>query len=152
MENPSDLSHCTVMRYASELGFPLVQVGVRTIFKGEYEYIKNKKNNVTVFFWNQKIPTIAKILKSIKTKYVYLSIDVDGFDPSYMPATGTPLAGGLDWWYGVELIEKAIAKKELIGADIVEVSPMPYSVLTEYGAAQLAYTIIANKFKKRFKK
>ena len=151
MQHPSNLSHCTVMRHASEMGYPLVQVGVRTFFKDEYEYIKNKKNNVTVFPWGKKIPTINQILREIKTKYLYLSIDVDGFDPAHMPATGTPLAGGLEWWYGVELIEKAINKKELVGADIVEVSPIRDSVLTEYGAAQLCYTIIANKFKNKFK-
>jgi agmatinase len=152
MDNPSDLSHCTVMRHASEMGFPLIQVGIRTIYQEEYEYISNKKNNVNVFFWGKKIPTVEQILKTIKTKYVYLSIDVDGFDPAHMPATGTPLAGGLYWWYGKELIEKAIEKKELVGADIVEVSPIKDSVLTEYGAAQLCYSILAHKFKKKFKK
>jgi agmatinase len=152
MDNPSDLSHCTVMRHASEMGFPLIQVGIRTIYQEEYEYISNKKNNVNVFFWGKKIPTVEQILKTIKTKYVYLSIDVDGFDPAHMPATGTPLAGGLNWWYGKELIEKAIEKKELVGADIVEVSPIKDSVLTEYGAAQLCYSILAHKFKKKFKK
>ena len=68
-----------------------------------------------------------------------------------MPGTGTPVPGGLKWNYGVKLIEKLIEKFNLIGADIVEVSPMRDSVLTEYGAAQLVYTIIANKFQKRFK-
>jgi len=90
-------------------------------------------------------------LECIKTKYLYLTIDVDGFDPTYMPGTGTPVQGGLSWYYGMDLIEKAIAKTELIGADIVEVSPIPDSVLTEYGATQLCYTIIANKFQDRFK-
>lgn len=151
-ENPSLLAHSTVMRHASNLGFPIIQVGVRTYSKDEYEYFSNKKNNIKVFEWGKnKIPKISEILKSIKTKYLYITIDVDGFDPAYMPGTGTAVQGGLEWWYGIELIEKAIAKKELIGADIVEVSPVPDSVLTEYGAAQLVYMIIANKFKKRFK-
>lgn len=152
-DNPSSLAHSTVMRHASTLGFPLVQVGIRTYSKDEYEYFSNKKNNVKVFEWGlSKIPKITEILKSIKTKYVYITIDVDGFDPSVMPGTGTPVQGGLSWDYGVELIEKVIGKFELIGADIVEVSPVSDSVLTEYGSAQLCYTMIANKFKKRFKK
>ncbi|MFA5931818.1 MAG: agmatinase [Candidatus Paceibacterota bacterium] len=152
-DNPSPLAHSTVMRHASSLGYPLVQVGIRTYSKDEYEYFSNKKNKVTVFEWgNKKIPTVAEILKAIKTKYLYITIDVDGFDPAHMPGTGTSVQGGLEWWYGIDLIEKAIKKSELIGADIVEVSPIPDSVLTEYGAAQLAYTIIANKFQKRFKK
>lgn len=151
-DTPSDLAHSTVMRHASSLGYPIIQVGIRTYSKDEYEYFSNKKNNVKVFEWNKKIPKIADIIKSIKTKYLYITIDVDGFDPSYMPGTGTAVQGGLEWWYGIELLEKAIKKAELIGADIVEVSPVPDSVLTEYGAAQLCYTIIANKFQKKFKK
>lgn len=151
-DNPSNLAHSTVMRHASSLGYPIVQIGIRTYSKDEYEYFSNKKNNIKVFEWGKKIPKIADIIKNIKTKYLYITIDVDGFDPAYMPGTGTPVQGGLEWWYGIELIEKAIAKSELIGADIVEVSPIPDSVLTEYGVAQLCYTIIANKFQKRFKK
>lgn len=154
-ENPSPLAHSTVMRHASSLGFPIVEVGIRTYSKDEYEYFKNPKNNVMVFEWqreSEKVILVEKILQSIKTKYLYLTIDVDGFDPSVMPGTGTPVSGGLSWYYGVDLIEKSIAKSELIGADIVEVSPQKETVLTEYNSAQLAYTIIANKFQKKFKK
>ncbi len=150
-KKPSQLAHSTVMRHASKLGYPIVQVGIRTYSKEEYDYFSNPKNNVKVFEWNiDRIP-VEKILESIKTKYLYITIDVDGFDPAYMPGTGTPVQGGLNWYYGVDLIEKAINKSYLIGADIVEVSPMRDSVLTEYGAAQLAYTIIANKFRDKLK-
>lgn len=152
-ENPSSFAHSTVMRHASKLGYKIVQAGVRTYSKEEYEYFSNLKNNIKVFEWNLKRKTKKdEILKSIKTKNVYLTIDVDGFDPSVMPGTGTPVPGGLKWWYGTKLIEKLIEKFNLIGADIVEVSPIPDSTLTEYGAAQLCYTIIANKFQKKFKK
>jgi agmatinase len=150
-EDSSTLAHSTVMHHASELGYNILQVGIRTYSKEEYEYFTDKKNKITVFEWGAKIPTINQIIDSIKTKYLYITVDVDGFDPAYMPGTGTPVQGGLEWWYGVDLIEKAIAKSELIGADIVEVSPVPDSVLTEYGAAQLCYTIIANKFQNKFK-
>jgi agmatinase len=150
---PSSLAHSTVMRHASSLGYPIVQVGIRTYSKDEYEFFSNKKNNIKVWQWdNGKKPKIEEILKSIKTKYLYITIDVDGFDPSVMPGTGTPVPGGLKWNYGIKLIEKAIAKSELIGADIVEVSPQKETVLTEYSAAQLCYTIIANKFQKKFEK
>lgn len=155
-DNPSGLAHSTVMHHAVGMGYRLVQVGIRTYSEDEYKFFMDPKNNVTVFEWPGKIageiPSIPKILESIKTKYIYISIDVDGFDPSIMPGTGTPVQGGLDWWYGVELIQKAIEQNELIGADIVEVSPTPESVTTEYGAAQLAYSIIAEKFRARFVK
>ncbi len=147
-ENPSNLAHSCVLRRAHELGYNLVQVGVRTYSKVEYDYFSDPKNNIKVFEWgnSKKVPNILEVVESIKTKYVYITIDVDGFDPAHMPGTGTAVQGGLEWWYGVELIEKVIDAKELIGVDIVEVSPMADSVLTEYGAAQLVYTIIAHKF------
>src|SRR3989344_2720138 len=130
-DTPSPLAHSTVMRHASELGYNLVQVGIRTYSKDEYEYFSNPKNNVTVFEWNKDLVPINTIINSIKTKYIYISVDVEGFDPAYMPGTGTPVQGGLSWYYGVDLVEQLISKFELIGADIVEVSPMRDSVLTE---------------------
>ncbi len=151
-DKPSNLAHSTVMRRASELGYNIVQVGIRTYDKSEYEYFSNPKNNIKVFEWGLKKPSIEEILKSIKTKYLYITIDVDGFDPAHMPGTGTPVQGGLEWWYGLDLIEKAIKKSELIGADIVEVSPISDSVLTEYGAAQICYSMITTKFEKKLGK
>jgi agmatinase len=152
-DTPSQYAHSAVMRRASEMGFPIIQVGIRTYSREEYNYFSDKKNNVTVFEWGngKKVPAVSEILKSIKTKYLYITIDVDGFDPAHMPGTGTSVQGGLEWWYGVDLLEQAITKKELVGADIVEVSPQDETVLTEYGAAQLMYTMIAHKFQKRFK-
>ena len=148
-KDPSIFAHSTIMRRANELGYNIVQVGIRTYSKEEHYYFSNKKNHVTVFEWGEKIPNISKILKTIKTKYIYISIDIDGFDPSVMPGTGTPVQGGLKWWYGVQLLEKAVKKFELIGADIVEVLPTPHTVLTEYGSAELCYRIITEKFKRK---
>ncbi len=149
-ENPSSLAHSTVMRHASGLGFPIVQAGIRTYSKEEYEYFSDPKNKVAVFEWELERIPVEKILDAIKTKYLYITVDVDGFDPAYMPGTGTPVPGGLAWYYGLDLLEKAAEKCELIGADIVEVSPQPDTVLTEYGAAELCYRIIAEKFRDRF--
>lgn len=152
-DDPTNLAHSCVLRRAHELGYNLVQVGIRTYSVYEYDYFTKNKDTIKVYEWgnNKKIPTVDEIISSIKTKNVYITIDVDGFDPTFMPGTGTPVQGGLDWWYGVELIEKLVLKKNLVGADIVEVSPMKDSVLTEYGAAQLVYSIIAHKFKDKLK-
>lgn len=148
-DNTTKFAHSCVMRHAHRLDYNLVQVGIRTYYTDEYKYFSDRKNHIKVFEWGngKKVPSINEILESIKTKYVYITIDVDGFDPAYMPGTGTTVQGGLEWWYGLELIERAIDSYKLIGADIVEVSPMRDSILTEYGAAQLAYTIIAHKFR-----
>lgn len=151
--HPSKYAHSCVLHRGNELGYKLVQVGIRTYSIDEYNYFSDPKNNITVFEWGNrnKIPSIDEILASITTKNVYLTIDVDGFDPAHMPGTGTPVQGGLEWWYGMELIKRISSEKNLIGADIVEVSPMRDSVLTEYGAAQLCYSIIANKFRDKLK-
>ena len=147
---PSEFAHSTVMHWASKMGYNIVQVGLRSFSKDEHAYFSDPQNNVTAFEWTKNIPKIEDILKTIKTKYLYISIDVDGFDPSVMPGTGTPVQGGVDWYYGLELLEQAIKQHELIGADIVEVSPEPHTVSTEYGAAQLAYIIVAHKFRDRY--
>lgn len=147
-ENQNNYAHSCVMRRAHDLGFNLVQVGIRTFSKYEYEFEQKNKKTIKVFPWKRdsKIPKIEEIIKSIKTKKIYISLDVDGIDPSFMPGTGTPVQGGLEWNYTLNLLEKVFDKKEVIGADIVEVSPQRDSVLTEFGAALICYKMMAYKF------
>ena len=148
-ENPTKYAHSAVMRRAHEMGYNLVQVGIRAYSKAECDYFSSFKN-IRVFEWGiGPVPKISKILSAIKTKKVYISIDVDGIDPAYMPGTGTPVQGGLEWYYALNLLEKVIDKKTLVGADVVEVSPVPDNVLTEYGAAQIVFNMINTFFKKR---
>lgn len=147
IENPGKYAHCCVMRRARDLGCSTVQVGIRAIYSGELEYAKKEKILGTIF----ECPVKANpedIIKKISSKNVYLTIDVDGLDPSQMPGTGTPVQGGLDWYYVIRLLEKLFEKKNVVGVDIVEVSPLPNSHLTELGAAQLLYTIVGFKYKK----
>ena len=153
---PTEYAHSAVMRRAHEMGYKLVQIGIRAFSKDEYEYFTKNKKTITTFPWGEtnpngilKIPTIAKIISSIKTKKVYISIDVDGIDPAFMPGTGTPVQGGLEWWYTLKLLETVIEKKTMVGADIVEVSPVHENVLTEYGAAQIVYNMINTFYKSK---
>lgn len=137
-------AHSAVMRRACELGFNITQVGIRAYSKEEYDFA-SKQKNVMFFEWGKgKIPTTNIIINSIKTKNVYLTFDVDGIDPSVMPATGTSVQGGLEWYYTLNLISALFKKKNVLAADIVEVAPRPYDTLTEYGAAQIVYNIISN--------
>jgi len=149
--NSTKYTHSCVMRRAHDLGFSIVQVGIRTFSKYEYDFWQKNKKTIKVFPWTKgnKIPKTNEVVKSIKTKKVYFSLDVDGIDPSFMPGTGTPVQGGLDWNYTLDLIEKLFQKKNVIGADIVEVSPQHDSVLTEFGAAFICYRMMARKFKKK---
>ncbi|MDZ4786060.1 MAG: agmatinase [bacterium] len=134
------LAHCSVMKRAFDTGFNLVQVGLRAFSAEEKELFSQDK--IKVFEWKGTEPSIQSIIDSIKTDQIYLTIDADGIDPSFMPATGTPVQGGLSWYYTLDLVSALCKKKRLVGADLVEVAPIPNSSLTEYGAAQIVYTII----------
>lgn len=133
-------AHCSVMKRAYDLGFNLVQVGVRTYSREERELFSDQRINV--FEWSQEKPEISVIIEAIPTEKIYLTIDADGLDPAHMPATGTPVPGGLEWHYCNDLIQRLFQRKTVIGADIVEVAPRTEDVLTEYAAAQLCYTLI----------
>lgn len=140
-------AHCTPMRRAHELGFSLVQVGARAYSREEMDYAT--KNRIAVFEWGAKnVPDVADLVNAVKTESVYVSLDVDGLDPSVMPATGTPVQGGLEWYYCIELLRELFRRKKIIGVDVVEVAPRPHDVVTEYGAAQLCYTMLALREKK----
>lgn len=145
--HPSPFAHSCVMRRAFELGFNLVQVGIRSYSKEEHDFINN--NLIAVFEWGlQKPPSISEIINSIKTDKVYLEIDIDGIDPAYMPATGTPVQGGLEWWYSVSLLNEIVKSKDVIGLGILEVAPFDHDIRTELGAAQLCYNILCGQLLK----
>jgi agmatinase len=135
-----DFAHCSVMRRAYEHGYKLVQIGIRAYSADEMALFREP--GIRVFEWGGQEPSIGEIIAAIPTEKVYLTIDADGLDPAHMPATGTPVPGGLSWRYTNELLRALCGQKTLIGADIVEVAPREGDSLTEYAAAQLCYTLI----------
>ena len=147
--NPSKFSHACVMKRALDIGFKIVQVGIRAY--ADFEYETAKTNNIKIFEWpcDENENRIDDILDSIKTDNVYITVDVDGIDPAHMPATGTPVQGGLSWKFIFNLLKEIFAKKNVVGSDIVEVAPKNNDSLTEFGAAQLCYYMIALKFMKK---
>ena len=147
-EKPSRFAHSCVMKRGVDFGLKLVSVGIRAY--ADFELENARKKNVTVFEWprEENRNLIEDILDSITTPFVYISIDVDGIDPAHMPATGTPVQGGLSWKFTFDLLKEIFENKEVVGADIVEVAPVEHEHLTEYGAAQICYFMIASKFKK----
>ena len=139
-------AHCCVMRRAAEMGFPIVTVGVRSFLSAELKFAK--KHNIQFFPWlTNSPPEPTEVIASIPNQRVYLTLDVDGIDPAHMPATGTPVQGGLSWQYMLKLLIGLFGSKDVIGMDVVEVAPsLETTNLTAYGAAQLIYTAIALKF------
>lgn len=134
-------AHGTVMRRACELGYRYLSVGARAYGREEMDFAHEK--GFPIFEWKGgKVPIPSEIVGAITTDTVYITLDVDGIDPAFMPATGTPVQGGLDWYYTLSLLEEVFKKKRVVGADIVEVAPRQGDVVTEYGAAQLCYSMI----------
>lgn len=140
-EHPTKFAHSAVMRRAHEMGFPLVQVGIRTYAEDEYAYVQNNPETITVFEWGPKVPSILDIISAIRTEKVYFTVDIDGIDPAHLPGTGTPVPGGLEWYYFFDLMNALFTEKNVIGADVVEVMPQKDFVVTEFGAAQIIYTM-----------
>lgn len=137
----SRFSHACVMRRILDLGVPAVQVGIRNMNAEIQDYIsKNKKHAENIHF-APGIPPIEKIMKGL-TKNVYLTFDLDALDPSIMPAVGTAEPGGLYWNETVEAIEKISKKVNIIGADVVELCPIPGFEAPNFLAAKLVYKII----------
>src|SRR5439155_1012489 len=77
---------------------------------------------------------------------VYITIDVDGFDPAIMPATGTPEPGGLSWYEALALLRRVIERRTVVGCDVVELSPIPGQVAPNFLCAKLVYKILSYRF------
>jgi len=146
--DPSRHAHSCVMRRAHELGFRTCSVGIRAYSRAEQRFAL--EHGLPVFEWGRgEEATVDTVLAVIRTEQIYLTIDVDGFDPAVTPATGTPVPGGLSWAYGTRLVRALFGAKDVVGADIVEVAPVAASALTEYAAAQLCYDILSYQLLKR---
>ncbi len=139
----SPLSHACVMRRVVELGATIVPVGIRCVAAEEHRFMKRSGiNPVTARDCLFEDGWVDRVLDALGEK-VYVTIDIDGFDPAYAPGTGTPEPGGLDWYQVVSLLRLVAAEKTIVAADIVEVAPIPGQVVTEFLAARLAYKLMA---------
>lgn len=136
-------SHACVMRRAYETTGKLVQVGIRNLAREEHDFLTAKGMKL---FSPQVIASepdwIDQVLSRL-TGPVYITVDVDGFDPGVAPGTGTPEPGGLTWQQGLSLLRRVCAEREVVAGDIVEVLPLPGNHVTEFMAARLAYKLIA---------
>ena len=89
---------------------------------------------------------LNKFKKIIRNKTIYLTFDVDGFDSSVMPATGTPEPGGLFWDETLNIIKIAAKNSNIVGADINELSPIKGFNSYNFLVAKLVYKILSYKF------
>lgn len=138
----SPFNHACVMARAREL-CPIVQVGIRAI-DGE-EAPKLDRDRVV---WGHQVAAdpargwVDRALAGL-TEDVYVTIDLDGFDPALVPATGTPEPGGLDWYDAITLLERVTASRRVVGFDVVELLPTPGQWASEFLAAKLVYRLLS---------
>lgn len=134
-------SHACAL-YPASRKIKTVQAGIRNVAPEEKELINSGKVITYLMHENLNINSlIKKILKNL-TDTVYLTIDVDGFDPSVMPGTGTPQPGGFTWYEALKLFKSVCTKKRIVGIDVAEVSPRKNSNITEFNAAKLIYRLM----------
>lgn len=135
-------SHASVMRRCVEDGNRTVHVGIRNACREEVEFARRRGLPI---FWGRRcaagddwIPEAVEAL----TGPVYLSVDVDGLDPSVIRTTGTPEPGGLGWWTTMSLLEAVFRRHEVVGADVVELASGG-DPASDFAAARLAARIAA---------
>ncbi len=146
--NGEKFSHASAIRRC--LDFPNVSVisfGVRNISESEIPFLKKNSSKIKIFWAKDKNKwNLSKFKKMIKNKNVYLTFDVDGLDPSIMPATGTPEPGGLLWDETLNIIRIASKHSKIVGADINELSPIKGFNSCNFLIAKLAYKILSYKY------
>lgn len=136
----SPYNHACVMRRAQEYA-NVVQVGIRSVCSEEREFIVPEN-----MFYAHQIRKNTNWIDQVINKlsdYVYLTIDLDGFDPSIVPGTGTPLPGGLSWYEVNDLLEQLFTRKKVVAFDVVELCPQPDDKTSDVLAAVLVYRIIS---------
>ena len=141
-------SHASAIRRCLDYkNVSLISFGIRNISEGEIPFLKKNSKRINIFWAKDKKKwNLNTFKKMIKNKTVYLTFDVDGFDSSIMPATGTPEPGGLFWNESLEIIKIAAKNSNIVGADINELSPIKGFNSYNFLVAKLAYKILAYKF------
>jgi agmatinase len=129
------------------LSDPLItQVGIRNISSEEVAWLEENTPNINTY-WSrqQKHWNFAEIIETLSDN-VYLTIDVDGLDPSIMPSTGTPEPGGMSWDHITELIKQLCVRKNVVAADFVELAPIKDLHAPDFLVAKLLYKLIGYRF------
>ena len=146
--NGNKFSHASAIRRCLDYkNVSVISFGIRNISSSEISYLKKNKKRINIFWAKDKKQwNLSTFKKLIKNKNVYITFDVDGFDSSLMPATGTPEPGGLFWDETIEIIKIASKYSKIVGADINELAPIKGFPGYNFLVAKLAYKILSYKF------
>lgn len=136
-------SHASVMNLLVQDGHRLASIGVRAICEEE----KKTRKKYSVFFQDAGELVRANVssidLPSDFPELVYLSFDLDGLDPSVVPAVGTPVPGGLGYYQSIDLVKSALKGRTCVGMDLVELSPNQADIVSPFTAASLVQELLA---------
>jgi agmatinase len=138
----SPYSHAAVMARCLE-DVEIVALGIRALTSEERQLIRDR-DTITTLFAEEMWDNEAWIDRAIEAlgDTVYITFDVDYFDPALMPATGTPEPGGPDWYPTLKLLRRVFAERRVVGVDVVELAPMPGNAAPEFLTAKLIYKMI----------
>jgi len=138
-------NHACAMRRTLEFA-RTTQVGIRSLSPEEAAAVPTLSTAIFYDFnMRDDADWIERVVDSL-TEHVYITIDVDGFDPAIMPATGTPEPGGLSWYEALKLLRRVVERRTVVGCDVVELSPMPGHVAPNFLCAKLIYKILSYRF------
>ena len=141
-------SHASAMRRCLDYkNIDIVSLGIRNLCQEEFNYLKKNNNRIKIF-WAKEINrwNMSDLKKIIKNKNIYLTFDLDGFDSSLMPATGTPEPGGLFWNDAIKVLKIIFKNSTVVGADVNELAPKKNLHACDFLAAKLVYKILSYKF------
>ena len=146
--NGEKFSHASAIRRCLDYkNVSIISFGIRNISGSEVKYLNKNKSRIKIFWAKDKSKwNLQSFKKHIKNKNVYLTFDVDGFDSSIMPATGTPEPGGLFWDETLNILKIAAKNSNIVGGDINELSPIKGFNSYNFLVAKLAYKILSYKF------
>ena len=137
-------SHACVMRRAlDDLRMHIFQFGVRALSLEEVE-LRQQESRISFLdaaaFARNGLP--SPLLPPDFPETVYVSFDVDGLDPAVIRATGTPVPGGPGWYDCLQVVERALSGRRVVGFDVVELAPQPADHASSFAAAQLVYNLM----------
>ena len=146
--NGEKFSHASVIKRCLDFkNVKVVSFGIRNLSRTEMNFYENNRNRIEIFWGKDKKEWKLDRLENIfKNKNIYITFDVDGFDSSIMPATGTPEPGGLLWEDVLPIIKKVCQISNIIGADINELAPIKNFDSYNFLVAKLAYKILSYIF------
>ncbi len=134
-------SHACVMRRVREL-VPAASVGIRSIGEEEAEHLAAHPWPVWSVRQFRGLRGDWQPILDALTDRVFVTFDLDGLDPSLLPATGTPEPGGLEWYETVDLLRAVSERARIVGFDVVELAPLAGHVASDFLAARLVYRLI----------